>query len=149
MKRASRWQNGNPGSTAQIGLGDLAGWLPRHSNFGHGAARLARAVGGFNRELRRLKDWDLWLRLSYHGCRMEWTPPSVCAYRVHRGQMVRDESSQSRVAVVDKFFAQPDLPPDVRKHTQHAYAAAFLVGAFRAYGGSQTESGCEKLGESG
>jgi hypothetical protein len=92
-------------------------------------------VGGFDPALRRVEDRDLWLRLAYAGCPMAWVPAIVCAYRMHLGQMVRAGSSQKNVSlqVMEKFFAQPDLPVQYSALRERVYAAVQFEGACREY----------------
>jgi hypothetical protein len=103
-------------------------------------------VGGFA-NMRRAEDSDLWLRLAYRGCRMAWTEHSVCAYRIHTGQMVRDGRSQKEAHLVslDQFFAQADLPVALEQERPRIYAAAFLAGAWREYGANQIEDARRSL----
>ena len=106
-------------------------------------------VGGFDPALRRVEDKDLWLRLAYHGCRMAWVPQLVCAYRTHPGQMVKDGRSQKEttLAVLDKFFNQPDLPSQLHQARQEAYASVYLEGAFREYGANQVDFARQSLSQ--
>ena len=104
-------------------------------------------VGGFDPTLHRVEDRDLWLRLAYRGCHMAWTPHVVCAYRIHMGQMVRDGRSQKEttLAIMDKFFTQPDLPAELRQERQAVYASVYLEGAFREYGANQVNVAGQSL----
>jgi len=109
-------------------------WLAR-------AAGFDPALGG------QAEDWDLWLRLAYLGCRMAWTPYIVCTYCLHREQRIRDGQSQKEaiLALMDKFFAQPDLPAELRQERQRVYATAYLSGAFREYGANQVDVARQSL----
>jgi len=95
------------------------------------------------------EDWDLWLRLAYRGCRMAWTPHVVSAYRIHSGQMVKDglRQKKSALAVLDKFFAQLNLPAELHQECQKAYAKAHLSGAFREYGANQVDFARQSLSQ--
>jgi hypothetical protein len=104
-------------------------------------------VGGFDTNLRRVEDWDLWLRLAHAGCLMAWTPEVLCVYRMHPGQMVRDGQSQEEtaLAVLNKFFAQPGLEPSLWQARNTSYTAAYLSGAFRKYAAGQLTQAAESL----
>jgi glycosyltransferase involved in cell wall biosynthesis len=41
------------------------------------------AVGGFNSAFDSVEDWDLWLRLMYHGARFVHCPEPLMKWRVH------------------------------------------------------------------
>lgn len=103
-------------------------------------------IGGFA-DMRRAEDADLWLRLAQRGCRMVWTQQLVCAYRIHTGQMVQDGRSQkeAHLTVLDRFFAQADLPPSLLHEREHAYASAYLLGVWREYGANQIEDARQSL----
>ena len=105
-------------------------------------------VGGFA-PLPRVEDKDLWIRLSHAGCRMAWTPHIVSAYRIHPDQMTRDGRAQKEftLQVLEKFFAQADLPEAIRAKREQAFASAYLEGAFREYCAGQFESACASFAE--
>jgi glycosyltransferase involved in cell wall biosynthesis len=47
-------------------------------------------VGGFHQELKRMPDWDLWLRILEHGYRVVATHRPLCVYRLRPGSLSRD-----------------------------------------------------------
>jgi glycosyltransferase involved in cell wall biosynthesis len=104
-------------------------------------------VGGFDPAMVHAEDYDLFLRLSYAGCRMAWTQALVCAYRIHPGNTVRDAHSHRRgmLAALDKFFAQPGLPAAWEGDRRRAYASAYLRGAAREYGAGAVEDACRDV----
>jgi glycosyltransferase involved in cell wall biosynthesis len=69
-------------------------------------------VGLFDESLRACEDWDLWLRLVRGGCSMTCLDQPVSLYRVHVGQMTRDQDRMRSAArrVLDKIYNSPDLP---------------------------------------
>ena len=98
-------------------------------------------VGGFDETLHRAEDWDLWLRLAHAGCPRAWVEQVVCCYRMHSGQSVRDGYAlrQGVFAVLDKFFARPDVPDDIRARRDYIYAVAHMRAAGREYSTNQAE----------
>jgi len=98
-------------------------------------------VGGFDEQNPQTGDTDLWLRLAYAGCHMAWVESVVCCYRMHEANMMRDgiRMKQGRLALLDKFFADPDLPAELEALRNQAYARAYLSGACREYGAAQTQ----------
>jgi glycosyltransferase involved in cell wall biosynthesis len=92
-------------------------------------------VGFFDESLRSYEDWDMWLRLVYAGCRTLWVPRPVSLYRFHRDQMTRIGTQMTRAtfAVLEKFFAQPDLEPAWASMKPLAYGRANLRGAAQAF----------------
>lgn len=85
-------------------------------------------VGGFDEELEQIEEWDLWLRLAYAGCPIVWSPEVVCSIRLHRGQKHGDVSAHGRArsAMLDKFFAQPELPARLKSAENHVRAHHFF-----------------------
>ena len=73
-------------------------------------------VGLFDVQQHYVEDWDLWLRMSFAGCPMLWEPATLCLRTVHEGSMVRNAAAMTAgmFRLLDKFFAQPDLPEAVR-----------------------------------
>lgn len=132
---------------------DLASWLLGCPTIPCGV--LARrqwveAVGGFDEQLRRAEgaeDWDLWLRLAYAGCQMEWTQDIVCLYRLHDANMTRNEARQkaAHIAVLDKFFTAHGDDGTVVQHKNLAYVATYLHGARREYAVGQIQEAQDDL----
>jgi len=106
-------------------------------------------VGRTDTSLRRSDDWDLWLRLAHAGCRMAWLEDVVCVYTVHDSNMVRDGAlkREANVAILDKFFAQPDLPSQLCQARQQAYATVYLSSAFRGYAANQVDYARQSLSQ--
>ncbi|MCC7354412.1 MAG: glycosyltransferase [Anaerolineae bacterium] len=102
-------------------------------------------VGLFDETMRYVEDWDLWLRLSYAGCRMDWLPQMVCRYRIHGNTMTRNVQlmKAGMLAMFDKFYAQPDLPAEVLALRDAVYANVYLNTAARAYAAGDVEEGKE------
>lgn len=99
-------------------------------------------AGGFDEGLRQhAEDWDLWLRLAGAGCPMAWVEEVVCAYRIQAGSMVHQAARQKQgmIAVLDKLFAGPAVPPELAAERDRIYAQAYLRGAAREYGAGQVE----------
>jgi len=94
------------------------------------------AVGLFDESLDWNEDQDLYLRLVTDGCRLVWLPEIVSCYRL-RGNHMSQYMSHMRedaLTVLDKFYARPDVPEDVRAMQGSAYAVAHVICAARAYG---------------
>ncbi|MCC7355148.1 MAG: glycosyltransferase [Anaerolineae bacterium] len=104
-------------------------------------------VGGFATSLSGAADHDLWLRLAYAGCTMEWTPEILCRYRLHGSNMIGDASKQERDHLVrlNHFYSQADLPPEVQEGRARAYGLAYLAGAARKYGIGQSQAASQSL----
>ena len=108
---------------------------PRHV----GSVLLRRSwqerAGFFDESLRSYEDWDMWLRLIRLGCRMEWVPSPVSLYRFHTAQMTRigKQMTTATFNVLDKIYAEPDLPASWLALKDHAYSQAYLRAAAQAY----------------
>ncbi|MCS7062099.1 MAG: glycosyltransferase [Anaerolineae bacterium] len=124
-------------------------WNPLHV----GSVLLRRGwldrVGVFDETLRSYEDWDMWLRLARAGCRFGWVDRPVSLYRIHRAQMTRkgDQMTRATFAVLDKVFADPDLPADWAALRDQAYAHAYLRAAAHAYQTCSFERACAALEE--
>ncbi len=92
-------------------------------------------VQGFDENFRRGEDWDFWLRLAFQGCRMAWEKSAVCTYRMHEGNMSRKAGDQKNAHLESfrKFFANPELPPDLARQQNSVMAHHYLEGACREY----------------
>lgn len=105
------------------------------------------AIGGFDPAVKCAQDWDFGLRLAHAGCEMSWINRTVFNYRLHRNQISRDASTirNDYRIVLDKFFAQDDLPSSLSALRDAAYAQAFIKGAIRAFEAKQCEDGRDDL----
>ena len=92
-------------------------------------------IGFFDESLRSSEDWDMWLRLALAGCPMQSVRHPVSRYRFHRMQMTRigRQMTTATFAVLDKTFANPNLPETWRARRDHAYSRAHLRAAAQAY----------------
>jgi hypothetical protein len=131
---------------------NVAGWLTNCYGM-PGSIMVRRAwlerAQGFDPELHMAEDWDLFLRLAYAGCPMDWVRQSVCQYRRHGGGSIREVAVHRNGALqmLDKFFAQPGLPPEIRRIEASSRAWASVVFSRRAYVAGQAALGTQALQE--
>lgn len=73
-------------------------------------------VGGFDPRFPPAEDTELLLRLALKGCQAKWLPDITVNYRQHDASAMHKGLPQARslAAVIDHFFAQPDLPERIR-----------------------------------
>jgi glycosyltransferase involved in cell wall biosynthesis len=104
-------------------------------------------VNLFDENMPYVEDWDLWLRISHVGCRMDWIKNIVCYYRLHNKNMVRNafQMKQGMLRMLDKLYAQPNLPIEIVEMQNRAYANIYLNAAARAYASSDIGEGKEWL----
>ena len=104
-------------------------------------------VGLFDAQQYYVEDWDLWLRLSYAGCRMAWEPTVVYLQTIHESNMVRNAAQMSAglFRLFDKFFAQPKLSDDLLRQRDRVFASAHVNAAVRALGAGAVAQGTEHL----
>jgi glycosyltransferase involved in cell wall biosynthesis len=104
---------------------------------------LVDAVGGFDERLRRSEDWDLWLRLGRRGVRWALVDEPLAEYRLHPGQKHRDTRRRlaAQLEILDRLFADPDLPAALRALAPTAYQDAHLRAALHHYRAGEREEG--------
>ena len=94
------------------------------------------AVGLCDERLSGNEDWDLWIRLATRGP-FVFVDTVLAQFRVHptRFTAARGEAlahlTQGRLAILDKAFARPDLPPDARAVRPLAYRNAYIDAGLR------------------
>ncbi|NJM39418.1 MAG: glycosyltransferase [Anaerolineae bacterium] len=105
-------------------------------------------AGGFDETMKRIEDWDLWLRLAHLGCKFAWLREAACYYRIHGSNMVRDVGlmRDGMLTMLDKLYAHDGLPADVLALRNKAYANVYLNTAGRAYAADTIEEGRAALG---
>jgi glycosyltransferase involved in cell wall biosynthesis len=72
--------------------------------------------GGFDPQFPPAEDTELVLRLALMGCEAAWLPQITVKYRQHEASAMHKGLPQARslAAVIDHFFAQPNLPEPIR-----------------------------------
>ena len=73
-------------------------------------------VGGFDPRFPPAEDTNLVLKLALKGCKTAWLRQITVCYRQHESSAMHKGLPQARslTAVIDDFFAQPDLPPKIK-----------------------------------
>ena len=81
------------------------------------------------------EDWDFYLRFALTGARMAWLPDvvSVCASIRDGPASALLHHNQCGKQILDRLFAQPDIPSEVRKQQKGIYAHFHIICACRAY----------------
>lgn len=72
-------------------------------------------AGGFDSRFTQSSDVDMVLRLALMGCEAKWVPQVTACYRQHQCNTMKNsiEQAESIHAVIDNFFALPDLPSQI------------------------------------
>ena len=89
-----------------------------------------RAAGPWNPALRLAPDREFWMRMAHLGG-IAMLPETLAGYRLHAGSISSAELSEERareyLAVLDLYFARPDVPAAIAARRDEAYARANLV----------------------
>ncbi len=94
-----------------------------------------RDVGGFDEELTGPEDWNFWMRLALHGCRMTWHREVVCLYR-HRPDSLSEDAermSAHSAEAVRRIMQHPKFPPELFDAAQQGLAVRYVDGSKRLY----------------
>jgi hypothetical protein len=115
---------------AALLLGNL---VPPHAVMVRSA--LVDQAGGFDETLTSVEDWDLWLRISRNGCRWACIDRPLAEYRVRPDAMHQNPGrmAANTLRVLDKFFADPTLPPELVAQRAIAYQQAYATAAADHY----------------
>ena len=98
---------------------DLVGWL-RWKPVLPSAMMFRREwleyAGGFDPRFPPAEDTDLVLKMALKGCKTAWLKKVTVHYRQHEKSAMHEGLPQAKslTAVMDNFFAQPNLPDKVR-----------------------------------
>ncbi|GAB4529388.1 MAG: hypothetical protein Tsb0014_11260 [Pleurocapsa sp.] len=100
-------------------------------------------VGGFDARFPPAEDTNLVLKLALKGCKTAWLRQITVCYRQHDLSAMHKGLPQARslLAVTDDFFAQPNLPEQV-KLMEHSirYGTLVWIAWYLHYTGHQVES---------
>ena len=143
----SAWQQINEDGTRVLGevrpnkQGQLLKELLRRSFFFFASAAVVRReclekVGLFDESLPWGEDADMWLRMARAGYAFGYLDRPLLQYRIHAHSMtahVNPQQVQGWTDVLCKFFADPELPDDVRALEAKAYSVLHYETAGRYY----------------
>lgn len=105
--------------------------LKRNFIFGHVAVRLNsfKAVGGFDPALRRVTDWDCWLRMIFHGARVGLVDEPLSVYRLSPTNLSSDRPSMARgrEKVLTRALEREDLDSNEREVARSSLAGTRAV----------------------
>lgn len=143
----SAWQQISEDGTRVLGevrpnrQGRLLRELLRRDFFFFASAAVIRRecleqVGLFDESLRWGEDADMWLRLARAGYAFGYLDQPLLQYRIHASSMTANVNPlqvQEWLAVLHKFFADPELPADVRALEAEAHSVLHYETAGRYY----------------
>lgn len=117
-------------------------------NLAHPVAVMLRRApvieaGGFDESIQVNEDWDLFLRLALRGMHWACIDEALGEYRVHGGQSHRRVRLvyETRLRILERIFADPALPDDLRPARPEAFHEAHLAGAAELFAaGEVTEA---------
>ena len=98
-------------------------------------------VGGFDPRFPPAEDTNLVLKLTLKGCKTAWLREITVCYRQHESSAMHKGLPQARslVAVTDDFFAQPNLPPEIKLMEQSVrHGTLVWIAWYLHYTGHQT-----------
>lgn len=89
----------------------------------------------FDPGLKRCVDKDFFLQVMLQGFRMTWLPEILSAYRIHGASLQRDAiaCAQARIILLDKVFANSNLPANVSAEKLRIYGYTHMGSACHSY----------------
>jgi hypothetical protein len=106
-------------------------------------------VGLFDEDLGYAEEWELFLRIALAGYPFACVQEPLCTYRVHQASKMTHTLRLERgtLAVMDRTFANPQLPANVLALKSQVYSAVHLWFAFQHYAAHRWEHGQRNLAE--
>ena len=107
------------------------------------------AADGFDEALRAVEDWDLCLRLTAAGGCFAAIDHCLLRYRVHEQNWSHDPDRMRTGALrtLEKLFANPELPADLRAEQGRAFAHVHARASSQLYAVGRAEDGAGALRE--
>jgi len=104
-------------------------------------------VGMFDPTLRASEDTDLWMRMARAGFNFGYIDRPLFKYRLVSGSASRNVAGQmkSEFARLDKFFADPALPQELRALQGEAYSILWFESGARHYQIGDPQNGCAHI----
>ncbi len=104
-------------------------------------------VGLFDESLAAAEDIDLWIRIALAGYVFGYVDEPLLRYRLVRGSLSHRLANHARseLARLDKFFANPELPEDIKTLKPEAHAAIHYEYGAKYYGAGDVERGREHI----
>lgn len=105
-----------------------------------------RSVGGWKPELRLAPDRDFWIRLARHG-RIHFYPQILASYRMHARSIsykeVSEDVAREYVNVLDSYFGEGSVAPEILVRKREAYAYAHLLLARNSFRAGKFQRGLQ------
>jgi glycosyltransferase involved in cell wall biosynthesis len=91
-----------------------------------------KAAGGWDINLRRMPDYDFWLRMMLQGTFVR-IPESLAMWRVHEGSQafskIPMERAEEPIRILENFFSRLGAADELMIYRQQSLASGFLVSA--------------------
>jgi hypothetical protein len=106
-------------------------------------------VGLFDGQIPTAGDWDMWLRIARAGYLFACVQEPLGAYRVHADSIMANMERLERgtFVVLDKVFADPQLPAEVAALKTEAYGRMRFFVSCRCYGSGRWDDARRNLSE--
>jgi len=93
--------------------------------------KLIENIGLFDEQIEVGDDWDFWLRALLNGCNFKYLNKCLTNYRVYKNQsrsfMNIDKAYKNELLILDKFYANFNLPPELFKIKNLVYTNRILT----------------------
>jgi glycosyltransferase involved in cell wall biosynthesis len=92
-------------------------------------------IGSFNPQLRKMEDLDIVLRFALAGGQAAWLEKIAVSYRQHSHNLSKDRVGYTQILeeLLDNFFAQENLPDDIKEIEQNMRYNCLIWNCWRLY----------------
>ena len=108
-------------------------------------------TSGFNTSLEQTPDVDLVIRLAGIGCPADWVKETTVKYRQHEANASKNTLLQAQELdqILERFFAQPNLPPEITRLEADSRYQSLVWSAWRLQQTGRLEEMSHYLHKSG